>query len=86
MSPLSATAGSVLTLIAETPDLTEDRFQALIELVDEPFVTAVAHVLRSRDWQTCEYPADAVEFARAIYERAEQRRLAPRERPAVAVR
>ena len=65
---LSATDGSILTLIAETPELSEDRFDVLLSLVRDPVVRDVAHVLRSRDWATKKYSADIVGFARTLHD------------------
>jgi hypothetical protein len=73
MSPdLDATDASILTLIAQTPDLAGARLERLLQLIKNPDVRLVGNVLARRDWA---YPsADVVDLARALYESAERQR------------
>jgi len=81
---LSARDASILTLIAETPDISPTQFDKLLALASSDDVREAARALRDHTWD--QHRQDISEFARAIYESTEERRSRNQEPVTAAVR
>jgi|KBSMisStaDraftv2_1062788.scaffolds.fasta_scaffold1271840_2 hypothetical protein len=75
MSPrLSARDASILTLIAETPTISQEQLEKLLALATSEDVKLAAQVLSEQAWASDKYRQDVKDFARAIYDSVQARR------------